>query len=184
MKKIFLGGIGNVLLQDDGIGPLVVRTLAAEYQFSNYVEVEDLGTPGLELAGYLAGKDVVILIDSVTSEHSPGTILLFRKPQILAGQAPLRTGSHAPSLLEALLTFDLIGAAPEQLLLIGVVGQSHEMGHRMSDPVRMSVQTVGAAVLDELRRLHVSFKARQSCIPPDIWWEKENNNIAPSADLE
>ena len=46
MKKVKIGGIGNVLLGDDGVGPYIARMLEANYEFEEGVEVQDLGTPG------------------------------------------------------------------------------------------------------------------------------------------
>ena len=58
MKNILVAGIGSVLLGDDGIGPYVVRMLEANYAFDEGVEIEDLGTPALDLIDHIAGLDV------------------------------------------------------------------------------------------------------------------------------
>ena len=44
MKSILIGGIGNVLLGDDGLGPYVIRLLESQYEFSDEIELADLGT--------------------------------------------------------------------------------------------------------------------------------------------
>src|SRR5579864_4022906 len=49
MKRALIGGIGNVLLGDDGIGPYVVHVLESRYTFGESVAVADLGTPALDL---------------------------------------------------------------------------------------------------------------------------------------
>jgi hydrogenase maturation protease len=172
MKRVLIAGIGNVLLQDDGFGPCVVRMLQARYRFESNVEVADLGTPGLDLADYLIGKDAVILIDSVKSEQRPGTVLLYRMPEILHCQVEPRMGPHAPALTETLLTINLLGAAPAELLLVGVVGHSYEMGCSLSPSVQMSVDSAIAEILRELARLGVRVEPEQSCAEPDLWWTK------------
>ena len=48
MSRIKIAGIGNVLLGDDSAGPYAVRRLESEYDSDADVQVEDLGTPGLE----------------------------------------------------------------------------------------------------------------------------------------
>jgi hydrogenase maturation protease len=173
MKRILIGGIGNVLLGDDGVGPLIARTIGARCERCSGVEVEDLGTPGLELADYLAGMNAVILVDSIVSEEQPGSIKLFRKPDIFACQVPIRTGPHAPSLIETLVNLDLIGAAPEELLLVGVVGKSFKFGMPLSDCVRRSVEPAIAAIFDEIARLQVNLKLKELSCAPEIWWEKQ-----------
>ena len=49
MKTALIGGIGNVLLGDDGIDPYVIRLLESQYAFGENVRVVDLGTPALDL---------------------------------------------------------------------------------------------------------------------------------------
>ena len=170
MKRILIAGIGNVLLGDDGIGPLIVQTIAARCECGSDIEVADLGTPGLELADYLASLRAVILVDSIVGEQ-PGEIRLFRKQNILACQVPIRTGPHAPSLIETLVNLDLIGAAPEELLLVGVAGQTYELGMPVRDCVRRSVESAIAAICEALARLHVNVKLKKSRCSPHIWWE-------------
>jgi hydrogenase maturation protease len=172
MKRILIAGIGNVLLQDDGFGPCVVRILEARYRFESNVEVADLGTPGLDLADYLMGRDCVILIDSVKSQQPPGTVLLYRLPEILQRQVEPRMGPHAPALTETLLTLDLLGAAPAELLLVAVVGHSYEMGCNLSQSVQFSVNSAIAEILRELARLGIRFEPKQSAAEPDLWWTK------------
>jgi len=76
--KILIGGIGNVLLGDDGVGPYVARLLEARYEFVDGVEIDDLGTPALDLIDRISGKDAVILIDSIDTDVAPGTVVLYR----------------------------------------------------------------------------------------------------------
>ena len=65
MKKVLIGGIGNVLLGDDGVGPYVARLLDARYEFEDSVEILDLGTPALDLIDQLSSHDAVIFVDSI-----------------------------------------------------------------------------------------------------------------------
>src|SRR5271165_3465619 len=55
VKRALIGGIGNVLLGDDGVGPYVVRLLESQYSFGNNVELADLGTPALDLTHQIVG---------------------------------------------------------------------------------------------------------------------------------
>ena len=63
MKQVLIGGIGNVLLGDDGVGPYIAQLVASRYEFDEAVEVVDLGTPALDLIDRISGKDVVVLIE-------------------------------------------------------------------------------------------------------------------------
>jgi hydrogenase maturation protease len=82
VNRVLIGGIGNVLLGDDGVGPYVIQFLEAQYTFGDGVEVVDLGTPALDLTHRLVGLHSAILIDSVRADAPAGTIVLYRKEDI------------------------------------------------------------------------------------------------------
>jgi hydrogenase maturation protease len=172
MSRILIGGIGNVLFADDGIGPFVVRTLEARYRFPSDVEVADLGTPGLDLIDYLQGRDRIILIDAVKSKEKPGSILLYHQAEIEQCNVGPRMGPHAPSLTETLLTVDMLGLSPKELVLVGVVGQSYETDCDLTESVREAVDAAINAVLCELDGWGVSYQPKLSAAECEIWWTK------------
>lgn len=137
--RILIGGIGNVLLGDDAIGPYVVRLLESEFSFDDNVEIADLGTPALDLTHRIVGLDAVILVDCMAPcDHPPGTILLFRTEDILRVQPAQRLDPHSPALSECLMTAEMLGASPRELLLIGIVGECFEPGRPLSHAVQHS----------------------------------------------
>src|SRR6185295_18703535 len=71
MSRLAIFGIGNVLAQDDAVGPTVIHWLNSRYTFPSDVLVEDLGTPALELPTHLAGHRFVIFIDAVAASDEP-----------------------------------------------------------------------------------------------------------------
>ncbi len=170
MKNILIGGIGGVLLGDDGVGPYVARLLAARYEFDECVEVADLGTPALDLIDELSGKDGVILIDSVNVQAEPGTVLLYRKADIMSQRPAVRMDPHAPALVDALLSAELFGVGPTELLLVGIKAESFEPCCGLSYPVKAALGQVIAEVLRELDRLGVGYRERQNPVEIDIWW--------------
>ena len=172
MSKILIGGIGSVLLGDDGIGPYVVRQLEATYSFDESVTVLDLGTPGLDLVAHLSGVDAVILIDSVDNGAAPGTITLYRRQDIVrCGPAPVRMDPHSPALSESLLIADFTGEGASEVLLIAVTGQQYEAGARLSATVREGATCAMKAVLAELDRLGADYACRATPGGSPAWWE-------------
>ncbi len=178
MKTALIGGIGNVLLGDDGVGPYVVHRLESEYTFAENVEVADLGTPALDLTHRIVGRDTVILIDSVSTDDPVGTVLLFRKDDILAVKPAQRLDPHSPALSECLLAAEMLGAMPENVLLVGIVSQHFEPGRAMSQPVSLAVEKAIAVLLAELKQLSFAFEKRSQPLEPRIWWA-EQPTLAP-----
>jgi len=169
-KKILIGGIGNVLLGDDGVGPFVTQLLAAHYEFADDVEIADLGTPALDLIDRISGKHAVILIDSIDTEAAPGTVLLYRKADIMRHCPAVRMDPHSPALVDALLSAELFGVAPAEVLLVGIKVESFEPGCSLSESVKASLQLVIAEVLRELDRVGVEHRRREHPAELGIWW--------------
>ena len=169
-KTALIGGIGNVLLGDDGVGPYVLKVLESQYTFGGNVKLVDLGTPALDLTHQIVGLDLVILVDSVSSDDPAGTITLYRKEDVLQIVPSERLDPHSPALSECLLTAEMLGASPKNLLLVGIAGKSYEPGLPLSAGVRQSVQSAVNAVLEELRRLGFEYEKREFPIEPAIWW--------------
>ena len=205
-RRVLIGGIGNVLLGDDAVGPFVIRLLESQYKFGDEVEIADLGTPALDLTHRIAGLRALILVDCVRSdEHSPGTLLLYGKYELIGstsvipteatlsavegersggtlrlclGSTPTRRlDPHSPSLSECLMTADMLGASPEHVLLVGVVGESFEPGRMLSPGVEQAAQEAIGAVLAELQRLGFPYEKCRSGIEPRIWWRIESDEV-------
>ncbi len=172
MKKVLVGGIGNVLLGDDGVGPYLARLIGSRYEFAEGVEVMDLGTPALELVDNIAGRDAVILIDSVKAAAESGTVHLYRKEDI-AMQAPsVRMDPHSPALVDAIHAAEFFANPPQDVLLIGIVGENFEPTCTLSDAVQDALAKAIGEVLRELDRLGVRYGMRAEATDPDIWWQK------------
>jgi hydrogenase maturation protease len=170
VSKVAIIGIGNILLGDDGVGPYVMRMLEASYEFGPNVQVLDVGTPALDFIDNLVGMDAVIVIDSVENDRPAGTITLYRKEDILRHGVSLRMDPHSPALGESLLTADLMGICPKDLLLVGITGRNYDAGCELSPEVSKAVDLAIDVVRAELRRLDVPCYPATKQGKPDIWW--------------
>lgn len=178
MKRALIGGIGNVLLGDDAVGPYVVRLLESQYVFGDDVRLADLGTPALDLTHQIVGLHSLILVDAVASDDRPGTILLYRKTDILRETPTERLDPHSPALSEYMMTAEMLGASPEKVLLVGIAAGSLEPGHPLSEAVEQSVSRAIDAILQELQQLGFSYEKKTSADEPGIWW---SHNLTSSS---
>ncbi len=172
-------GLGNVLMRDDAFGPYVVRLIDAFYVMPPDVQVLDVGTPGLDLIPYVCGTDVLIIVDTVRADGEPGDIRVFRTADILADGVQPRLGPHDPGVKEALLTAAVAGAAPREVLLVGVIPQSVEVGVELSAAVRSSLAPVVAWVVTELTARGAGPMLRSAPLEPATWWEQPAADSAP-----
>jgi hydrogenase maturation protease len=164
-------GVGNILMEDDGLGPHVIKVLEAEYEFPDHVEVQDVGTPGLDFAPYLDGASVVIVVDTVDSKGPPGSLRRYDKDELLSKPVPERTNPHQPGLRETLMACELTDSTPEDVIIVGVIPASTGNVTRLSDTIRAAVPDVVQGVLTELDRLGAPATRRHNPPKPDIWWE-------------
>ena len=170
MKNVLIGGIGNILLGDDGVGPYIARLLTAYFEFDEGVEIADLGTPALDLIDQISGRDAIILIDSIKVDCEPGSVLLYRKPDIMRHRPEVRMDPHSPALVETLLSAEMFAVAPRDVLLIGIAGTNYNSGCSLSAPVAASLPQAIAAIQAELDRLRVTYCRRERPIESGIWW--------------
>lgn len=172
LRRIAVLGLGNVLQRDDALGPYVAELLSCTFDFPPGVTVLDAGTPGLDLTPYIAGLDVLIVVDAVRATGSPGELRSYRRAELLEKPPPQRLSPHDPGLNECLLSLELIGQSPGEVLLVGLITATVETGVGLSPAAQAGVPAVEAAVLAELARLGVPASRKEQPREPDLWWER------------
>jgi hydrogenase maturation protease len=178
MKKIKICGVGSVLLGDDAVGPYTARWIAANYEFGAGVEVEDLGTPGLDLIAYMTGIDVLILIDSVENREPAGTVTVYDKAAITRQRPAVRLDPHSPCITESIFVAELAGDGPEDVYLIGITGEQLDVGAPLSDSVRNAIPSTVDKVLERVVLHGGTWTKRDTPIEADIWWEEAQMSVS------
>lgn len=168
---IYVLGLGNVLMGDDGFGPAAIRAFDTEYATGADVEVVDLGTPGLDLSPWFFGAERVILVDTIRSDAAPGTVRLYGKADILRHAPGPRTGPHDPGVKEALLTADLAQHGPEEVLLIGAVAERVAMDLDLTPALDSAIPVAVNAIVTTLRRWGATVRKRSAPLPAAAWWQ-------------
>lgn len=74
-SKIRIAGVGNLLMQDDGIGVHAAQEILKDPPLG--VEVVDVGTSILHALSCLDRAEKILIIDAVRTGHPPGTICVF-----------------------------------------------------------------------------------------------------------
>jgi hydrogenase maturation protease len=181
-QRVVVVGLGNVLVGDDALGPWVVRTLEARYELDPAITVIE-GTPGNDLVPHLMDADAVIVVDTVRTEGRPGQLRRYRRETLLRTPPPARLNPHQPGLKEALLSLDLTGAGPGEVLLIGVIPDVVETGVGLSPVVRDAAERALEELVLELDAIGVPPVPRAEPRVPDLWWERgAASPIAASAE--
>lgn len=152
MKRVMVVGIGNLLMQDDGIGVHLVNRLT-ELGVPKGVELVDGGTHSYDLVDFFCQADHIIIVDAMRAGGEPGTI--YRAPldqlEIRSDRNSL-TSVHELNFIEAMEMVHLLDHYPE-VLVFGVEPGSLEISLELSPPVAAKVDRLAELVLQDINKI-------------------------------
>ena len=157
--KISLIGLGNILLQDEGVGVHAVEALRKSYAFPEDVRLLDGGTLGLDLLPFVEGMEKILFIDAVDLQKEPGTIAILEDEGLPSFLAP-KLSLHHVGLSDLLFTSRLMGIKPLKITLIGIQPEKVEVGLDLSTIVAGNFAKLLSVVLEKLREWGVVFKEK------------------------
>ncbi|OFW05185.1 MAG: hypothetical protein A3I61_10515 [Acidobacteria bacterium RIFCSPLOWO2_02_FULL_68_18] len=160
-------GLGNVLLEDDGVGAAAVSLLLDRYDVPPEARVLDGGTLGLSLLPCLEGADAVILVDAVRADLAPGTFVRLdgdAVPPAVAG----RLSPHQVGVADLLDGARWLGRYPRRLVLVGLVPASMDLAVGLSPAVRASLPELVERIAGEARALGVVFRPKTAGTEPAV----------------
>ena len=145
-QEILVLGLGNVLLQDEGIGVHVVTQIQHQYRFTPEIDILDGGTSGLDLLPEFYDRKAIIIVDAVEFKQEPGYIGLIKNDDILA-QIQTKLSIHHLGLADVLSAARMVDKLPEEMVLVGIQPASMETVLELSEAVNKIVPRVIEAVL-------------------------------------
>lgn len=159
-------GLGNLLLEDDGVGSAAVAELADRYEAPDGVRVLDGGTLGLCLLPYLEDADAVILVDAIRSDAAPGTFVRLDGSDVGPAVAT-RLSPHQVGVADLLDGARWLDRYPAHVVLLGLVPASMELSISLSPDVRRALPALVDRIVDEAGALGFVFQRKQSDDTPD-----------------
>ena len=152
---ILVLGIGNVLLTDEGIGIRAINELERKYIFPENVELLDGGTAGIELLRHIRNRDYLIIIDCMTWNQKPGTVMRVEGDDVPTAFRS-RISPHQLGLSDLLAAAMLTDELPKNLVLFGVEPESIDIGLDLTVTVEASLDKLTGAVIEELQSIGCS----------------------------
>lgn len=151
MKRIMVMGIGNVLMQDDGVGVHVIRKLE-ELDLPPQVELVDGGTHSYDLLDYFSQADFCIVVDAMHAGGKPGTV--YRAPWDELGLKPNPDihSLHEISFAEAMYMLALEGYHPE-VLIYGVEPLEVDLGLELTPVIAEQVPLIVAKIQQDIAEM-------------------------------
>jgi hydrogenase maturation protease len=130
--RTLIVGLGNILLQDDGIGIHIVEQIENSGQFHE-ADFVICDTDILKLMVRYKNQERVIIIDAINSDLPPGSIIALRETGLFSFNAFARS-AHQISVVEALKLMKI--TIPEfeksELFFIGIQALDTKLNEEIS----------------------------------------------------
>ena len=158
-SKIAVLGIGNLIMQDEGIGIHVIQKLEREYTFQPEIALIDGGTSGSELYGFFEDNDKMIIVDAVNFGEEPGFIGTIEKDDILK-RLNTKLSMHNLGLTDVLSHVKLLDIEPSEIFLVGVQSATMELDDHLSEIVANRIDRILEVVCMKLAEWNVTCEVR------------------------
>jgi hydrogenase maturation protease len=159
-KKILVIGMGNVLMQDEGIGVRAVEELENRYHIPEGVTVIDGGTTGMELFDPIRNCDQLVVADAVNTGDPCGNLVHIANEQIPAF-FQTKLSNHQLGLSDLLALLTLKDAVPEHVAIIGMVPHSLENRLGLTEEAAAGLDAMVEMLVAELSQLGVPLRRRE-----------------------
>lgn len=147
-SQVTIIGIGNLLLQDDGIGVHVARSLQ-KTALPDGVNVIDGGTSP-EIYSYIESTEKLIVIDAMETGDVPGSV--YRIPiEDLTTEVAKFTSIHEINLVSMLKTMRLLGKGPQETVIIGIQPRDMNVSTELSPELQQKIPQIARVVLEEIK---------------------------------
>lgn len=150
MKAVVLG-VGNTILADEGVGVRVIEALERDYAMPPEVAVIDAGTSSMEMLEDLSHLDFLLVVDAIAAGKAPG-----ERVRLSDDEVPVffrrNLSPHGIGLSDVIAALEFLGAAPKEMVVLGVQPVSLELSTELTPTIAAQVPALVAQVVDELSR--------------------------------
>ena len=144
--------MGNILLEDEGLGIHALRLLQQRYELPPDVEFLDGGTSGMALVDMISRRKHLLVLDAVQTGDPPGTLVRMSDEDVPV-YFGLRITPHQLGLSDVLASLKFADEQPGNVTVLGLVPQSLEMSLDLSDHISLRLDQLVEAAASELVRL-------------------------------
>jgi hydrogenase maturation protease len=131
-KVTIVGGLGNPLMMDEGIGLHILWNLMSQSHYYHNVDFVELGTSLMTMIHAIAGSQRAILIDCARMNEPPGAIRRFTPDEVISNKTVVHFSLHEGDLLGALELSRRLGEYPEKVVIYGIQPERIEPGGQLS----------------------------------------------------
>lgn len=146
---VLILGLGNILIEDEGVGIAAIEHLQRHYQFPDEVELLDGGTSGMALLDDIRHREKLIVLDALRTGDPAGTLVVLKDSDVPAFFRS-KISPHQTALADVLAALTLTGDKTADITVIGIVPDSLKTRIGLSDLVTSQFRSLINSVIDEL----------------------------------
>ena len=147
MDSIAVVGIGNNLLQDDGVGIHALRHYE-EHHADHGVRCLDAGTVGLALMDRLCNLHGLVAVDAMRLGKPPGTVTVLEGEEMDRHLRNHHGSVHELGLSDILDALRLCGDLPANRALVGIEPEQVDWGTEPTQKVAAAIPSATARIRD------------------------------------
>ena len=138
-EKTLILGLGNILLQDEGIGVHTLKELE-KLDWPKHVDLLDGGTGGFVLLSLFQDYKKMVIIDATLSKEPEGTIKVI-KPKF-AKDFPKSLSTHELGLKDMIESAILLGKIPDIYLIVISIHPEQIMSVTLTSGIRECIPDI------------------------------------------
>ena len=148
IKDTVIIGIGNILLQDDGVGVHVIKQLEKE-NLPSTIELVDGGTSTLDTLGFFLDYKKVIVVDCLRAGLEPGTIYKI-KPEDIENYQKENLSIHDVQILDVVKMANMMNKYPE-VVIFGIEPEKIGLDLEMTEIMVSKIPEIVSNIKKELK---------------------------------
>ena len=148
IKDTVIIGIGNILLQDDGVGVHVIKQLENE-MLPSTIELVDGGTSTLDMLGFFLDFKKVIVVDCLRAGLKPGTIYKI-KPEDIMNYKKENLSIHDVQILDVVKMANMMNKYPE-VIIFGIEPEKIDLDLEMTQTMISKIPEIVLNIKKELK---------------------------------
>ncbi|MGB3916073.1 MAG: HyaD/HybD family hydrogenase maturation endopeptidase [Thiothrix litoralis] len=156
-------GIGNILLQDEGIGIHLLNFMERCFPAFPDVTYLDGGTLSFTLASDIEEHDHLLVLDAVELNAAPGTLCCYENEAMDHFLGTAKRSAHEVGLLDLMDIARLTDHLPKHRALIGIQYQTFGWGEQPTQRVKHNIPLAGRLAANVLQKWE--FEAHPPCRP-------------------
>jgi len=153
MNKTAIIGIGNPLMQDDGIGIILLEKLKNNNSISKKVDLLDGGTGGINLIHDLSKYKIIIFLDAVKMGEKPGETIFFNISEINSKKKDFSFSTHEQDLLKIIKISDKINKNDNEIYVYAIQPKDTSFGQELSEPLKQKLDDIYMRLVEKINML-------------------------------